>query len=349
MSDSPHFKASRVIIGSLAIIGVFGAVLWRGGFPVLPERALLTRVPNVVILLYVLNWSVVLLIRCVRWRVLLTPVAHVPWWKALRVAMIGFGALCVLPLRLGEAVRPTLIRRGTTVGWWEAVGTVGAERILDGLFLSGSLALALYSTTWLSPLPDHLGHLPVPVTLVPVATTIALVTFGSLFIALGLFYFAREFTQRLIARTVGRISNRVSSWLITVIARTASGLDFLPRWRVFVPFIVLTSAYWLLNGLSLMWLMRGCGLSGITLGQAWVAMGVLGLGVVIPNAPGYFGAYQLSLFAGLAMYFSADRILASGAVFVFYSYVVQLAVTITYALIAWVVELWETSKLSPRL
>jgi hypothetical protein len=261
---------------------------------------------------------------------------------------VGFGALCLLPLRLGEAVRPTLISRNTNIGWWEAAGTVGAERILDGLFLSASLAFSLFSTHWITPLPDHIGDLPVPVAFVPVATTAALSTFAALFIALGLFYWSRDVAQRVISRTIGVVSKRAAVWLTSAIARTATGLTFLPKWRYTVPFMVLTVAYWLLNASSMLWLMRGCGLSSTSLGQAWVAMGVLGLGVVVPNAPGYFGAFQLSLFAGLALYFRPDTVVSSGAVFVFYAYVIQLSVSVTIAVGAWVSDAICSSRSGAR-
>ncbi len=338
LSTTQSVRLWRVAIGSVLLISLFGVVLWRGGFPVLPSRSALSKVSPFSLAWYVACWLCILLIRSVRWRFLLRPLAPVPWWHVIRVSLIGFGALGLLPLRLGEAVRPTMIRRSNQIGWWEAVGTVGAERILDGLFLSSTLAFSLYSTQWLSPLPDHIGNLPVPVAFVPVATTVALSTFATLFICLGLFYWSREFTQRLISRTVGVVSHRAAAWLTSAIARTAAGLTFLPMWRYLVPFFALTGMYWLLNAASLMLLMRACGLTNATLGQAWVSMGVLGLGVVVPNAPGFFGAFQLSLFAGLALYFRTDEVISSGAVFVFYAYVVQIFVTIFMAFCAWIAQ-----------
>jgi hypothetical protein len=209
---------------------------------------------------------------------------------------------------------------------------------LDGLFLSATLAISLFSTHWLTPLPDHIGNLPVPVAFVPVATTAALSTFATLFVALGLFYWSRDFAQRIISRSVGAISKRAADHLTSAIARTATGLTFLPKWRYTIPFLAFTVAYWLLNASSMLWLMRGCGLSGATLGQAWVAMGVLGLGVVVPNAPGYFGAFQLSLFAGLALYFRPNAVLSTGSVFVFYAYVVQLSISVLIAVGAWIAD-----------
>ena len=293
-----------------------------------------------VIVGYSAGWVSVLLVRSIRWRYLLAPVAPISPWRVIAVSLIGFGALCLFPLRLGEAVRPTLIRQGSRIGWWEAVGTVGAERILDGLFLTATLSLALFSTTWLVPLPDHIGALPVPVALVPGAIKAALSMFATLFVLLGLFYWSREFAQKVIERSVGRVSKQAAAWLTSVIARTAAGLSFLPKWRYTVPFFVWTVVYWFINAASLMWLMRGCGLTSATLGQAWVAMGVLGLGVVIPNAPGYFGAFQLSLFAGLALYFRTESVVATGAVFVFYAYVVQVGVTVLIAVAAWLANSW---------
>ena len=287
-----------------------------------------------------------LLVRSIRWQCLLAPVAPIPLWRVVAVSLIGFGALCLFPLRLGEAVRPTLIRQRSRIGWWEAVGTVGAERILDGLFLTTTLTISLFSTKWLVPLPDHIGALPVPVALVPGAATAALTMFATLFVLLGLFYWSRDFTQKVIERSVGRISRQAAAWMTSAISRTASGLSFLPMWRYLVPFFAMTVVYWVLNAATLMWLMRGCGLTSATLGQAWVAMGVLGLGVVIPNAPGYFGAFQLSLFAGLALYFRATSVVETGAVFVFYAYVVQIGVTVLVAVAAWIVNGWYVSKIA---
>jgi len=335
-----------VTLGSVILVFLFAAILWRGGFPVIPDRVALSRVSPGVIVGYAVCWLCVLLVRSVRWRYLLAPVAPIPLWRVVRVSLIGFGALCLLPLRLGEAVRPTLIQQRDKIGWWEAVGTVGAERVLDGLFLTATLAFALFSTKWLAPLPDHIGALPVPVALVPGATTAALTLFTVLFVALGLFYWSRDFAQHIIARTVGRISERGAAWITSAITRTASGLSFLPMWRYLGPFFALTIVYWVLNAAAFMWLMRGCGLTSATFGQAWVAMGVLGLGVVVPNAPGYFGAFQLSLYAGLALYFQADVVTAAGAVFVFYAYVLQLGVTVFVALLAWLANSWYGSKLA---
>src|SRR5512138_687768 len=115
LSHSRSDRLWRVSVGSALLVVLFAAVLWRGGFPVLPPRPALARVSPIVLVVYWVSWAGVLAIRSIRWRYLLVPVAPVPWWKVIRVSLVGFGALCLFPLRLGEAVRPTLISRGTRI------------------------------------------------------------------------------------------------------------------------------------------------------------------------------------------------------------------------------------------
>ena len=54
--------------------------------------------------------------------------------------------------------------------------------------------------------------------------------------------------------------------------------------------------------------------------QACVVLGVLGLGVLVPNAPGFFGAFQLSVYAALALFFRSDTVLGAGSAYVFLLY-----------------------------
>src|SRR5262249_37515115 len=59
---------------------------------------------------FVVSWAT-FYIRVQRWRVLLRPVGEVAFGPALSATVIGFGASAVLPLRLGELVRPALLSR----------------------------------------------------------------------------------------------------------------------------------------------------------------------------------------------------------------------------------------------
>ena len=74
-------------------------------------------------------------IRAQRWRVFLRPVVEAPYYAALSATLIGFGASMVLPLRLGEIIRPALFARRTGIGISPAFSSVVLERLVDTLFV----------------------------------------------------------------------------------------------------------------------------------------------------------------------------------------------------------------------
>jgi hypothetical protein len=258
--------------------------------------------------------------------------------RVLRVSLIGFLGLSVLPLRMGEFVRPTLIHRRGKLSWWAATGTVGAERVCDGLLVSALLFVSLVLAPPLEPLPDRIGRLPVPVAVVPAAAYGALLLFAGAFVTLAVFYWQRAWATPAIERTLGAVLPRVAQYLAGAVDRFADGLRFLPRARYAVPFLASTLAYWLLNLLGITLLLWGCGIENIDLVRACVVMGVLSLGIVVPHAPGFFGSFQLSLYAGLAMYITPDEVIGAGSAFVFLLYVLQIGITISVGLVALLLE-----------
>ena len=79
-------------------------------------------------------------------------------------------------------------------------------------------------------------------------------------------------------------------------------------------------AFWLL-----LW---GAGVPSPTLLQAGVVQGVMGLGMVVPNAPGYFGTFQISAYAALVLFYPLAVVTQAGAAFVFLLYVIQMLLTL---------------------
>ena len=79
---------------------------------------------------------VVQLCRSLRWNYLLAPLGvRIPTGPLLAISSVGFMAILALPARLGEFVRPGLLRkRGVSAS--AALGTVAVERIVDGLLVS---------------------------------------------------------------------------------------------------------------------------------------------------------------------------------------------------------------------
>jgi len=316
---------------SLVVGAAFVWLLQAGALPIVPDRQALARVSVPAAVAYFAIFSGVHVIRAARWYLLLAPVHRVPLRRVMAVAWIGFFAIVALPFRTGEMVRPLLIRRKGALSGWAAAGTVGAERVMDGLALSILLFVALSLTKPLDPLPRSIGNLPISAAIVPAAAYAALLGFFAAFVVMGVFYWRRDWARRTTERVVGFVSPRLASWLADRVELLAGGMRFLPRARYTVPFAILTAVYWFLNAAGSWVLARGCGFDSVSYLEVCVILGVLALGILTPNAPGFFGAYQFSLYAGLAMFFPQHEVIETGGPFVFLQYVLQISVTVLSA------------------
>jgi uncharacterized protein (TIRG00374 family) len=315
MTDVSQRRWAKLAVSLL----VAGCALWlihAGALPVLPGAQAFSGVKWWAPVAYLLIWSVVHVLRAVRWHWLLLPIQRVRLGTLFCVAFIGFAAVVALPLRSGELVRPLLLGRRTGVSSWAAAGTVAAERIVDGLVLSLLLLLAL-----------RLAGPTQGASVVPGLARAAVGMFLGAFVLMGAFYWRRELARRLIERSVGVISRPFACWVAERLARTADGLRFLPSLRNTGPFLLLTAAYWLLNGAAAWLLARGVGFDNATFWQGSVIIGVLALGILIPNAPGFFGTFQASVYAALALYYQRTQVEQAGAAFVLIIYASQLAIT----------------------
>ena len=320
----------RVLL-SAALAAGFGWTLHAGGLPLLPTRERLGRIGWGPVAIYAGWFSLLWVVRAHRWTYLLRPLAKVPRRDVLAIGLTGAAAIVLAPLRLGELARPYLIA-GRGVTFAQALGTVGAERIVDGIVLALMLTGGLLFAVPLSPLPDHLGDLPLPVAAIPRAAWLSLAIFGAAALAMVGFYFARAPAERLTASVVGAVSPRAAAALGRTVARVAEGLSFLPRPRDALPFVRDTLVYWGMNVTGILFLLRAAGFQA-SLAQATVLLGVISLGLLMPSGPGFFGAFQLSAYCGLALYFSLDQVVQEGAAFVFALYVLQTSVAVSFGVL----------------
>lgn len=321
---------------------VTGALLWllkQGALPVLPDREAHAKVSWTIFPIYTAFFLTTLLFRSGRWYFLLAPIHRVPLRRVLQVSFVFCGASVTLPFRLAEAVRPALIRKKDHLSAWAATGTVAAERVVDGLFASLILLLSLQFATTLDPLPERIGDFAVPAAMVPRAAYSALLLFATAFVAIFFFYLWRVTARRVTERVLGIVSPRVAHWVADKIDRLADGFRFLPQWRYSLLFLLASSCYWLFHILGMWFVMEAAGLEGMEFAQVAAVLGVLALGMLVPNAPGFFGTFQLSIYAGLAMFRPGEEVVGAGSVAVFWLYVVQIGLCLVVGAGATFIEL----------
>jgi len=312
------------VVASLVIGGGFLWLLLRGGLPLIPPRAALARLPLSYLAASLGLVLAGIALRTHRWVYLIRPVAPaLPVRRIMGVCLLGFAAVFLAPLRSGELVRPYLISKGGKPTFMQAAGTVGAERIIDGLLVTLFTFVSLSLAKKISPLPSRLGDLPLPVAAVPAAVYGALILFSCAFAGMTLFYVARGLAGRLTRRVVGLVSTRAAEFAAGTLERLADGLSFLPSRGNLLRFLRSTLGYWGFNILSQWVLLRGLGLQA-SFAQATACIGIQGLGSLVPAGPGMFGAYQIAGFSALAMFFPMGEVTTVGAVFVFVNYTSQL-------------------------
>ena len=312
------------LAGSVLFVGGLLWLLHQGALPVVPPAEAWASVHGWSIAMYVGAFSLVHCLRCIRWGLLVEARQRPPLRLVLSIGLVGYAALVLLPFRLGEAARPALLYSRARVPLGTSAGVVGAERIVDGLVLSSLLLAALLGTDRVSPLPDHIGQLPIPAAVIPGLAWVGVVVFGCLSIGMVAFYFWQSRLARLIEVVIGGVSPGLARRISGAATSVAGGLRFLRDGDAAARFGLLTVLYWGANASGIWLLLWGCGLPSPSIGEAIVILGVLGLGLVVPNAPGFFGTFQIAAYSAMVLFYPLGDVMRAGSAFVFSLYVVQI-------------------------
>jgi hypothetical protein len=343
------FKRHRgKLVASLLITLGIWLAMRKGGLKIVPEGGDFAQVKWWVVAGYPLTLALMTWFRSVRWRFLLRGVAEVPKKRLLSVSLVGFAAILLMPFRIGEFVRPYLVRtppevRGGRGGkrieprpmgdkpitMTAATSSVVAERIIDGLYLSVVLALALVFVPTVQPLPDKVVGIPVSVHQVRMSGYAMLGLFCVAFATIAVFYFARSWAHRTTLSVLGKVSMPLAEKLATMAEKFADGLHVFGRGRDALGFFVETTLYWLFNALGMWWLAWGCGVvhvdgSAPSFGEACAMMGMLGCAIIIPGPPGMLGVFQAGIYAAMTMYYPTSVVVRAGAAYVFLLYASQV-------------------------
>src|SRR6266545_4697022 len=245
---------------SLGLGGLFVWFMQRAGLPIRPPAQAFAHIHWLGVGAYCLLYAFVHFFRALRWDYLLRPIATVPRRRLIAIGFIGFLAILVLPLRMGEVVRPYLVRQKGRISGSAALGTIAAERVLDGLFVALLLALALI---FVPRRPDlhggvHIG--PIDVSRIPQLGYLMVAMFACALAVLGFFLWKRDLAERLTHAIVRPVSSELAQRLARIVGDLADGLRSLPDPKLMVPFTLYSAAYWCTNALSMWVLGTACGL-----------------------------------------------------------------------------------------
>ncbi len=297
------------------------------GWELLVDAA--SSVPVGTLVLYALSFVLVHLIRTTRWVLQVKPLGETDLLKVFRVCMVGYAAIVLFPFRLGELVRPHLLARvSDKVTFSEAMGTAVVERVIDGLFITALLFVAVATAPLeVAPVIKHAGRL-------------SLTVFVGASLGLALFMVARPVAEWLVNATFGRIdrltaalgkSTDIAGLLQGMIDGFLTGIRSLRASGALWTFLALTVAYWSVNALGIWILAVGFGLD-IPMVAGFGLLAVLVVGIMTPAAPGFLGTFQFFITEGLKLYLPVAALGAVALAFALVMNVMQLVIQVGAAI-----------------
>jgi uncharacterized protein (TIRG00374 family) len=233
-------------------------------------------------------------------------------------------AIMVLPFRLGEFVRPYLLKGQAGITASGAMATVVVERIIDGLIF-----VALFFV-FLSILPPS-GNPAVDA--IRYGAYLAGLVFGTALLVLIAGFYGRERTIRISRRLLSAFPLVLVDKVIGLLEAFLDGLVVLPDLRRLGAFLLLTFIYWGALGAGMLVMADAVGIEGVTWVGAFALLTVLTVGIMIPAGPGFTGTFELALQAGFALLIIPDSSLSLISVYAVVLHVAQLGVQVGFGLL----------------
>ena len=218
--------------------------------------------------------------------------SSVPFTKLFAINSVGFLAINVVPLRLGELVRPAMLYERHQVPFGSAMAAIVMERLLDMLML----LFMLLGLTWWVELPQD-GLVVQGIDVVGAGQRIAgtIVALGILFAASLMFFGDAVILLLSKIPVVGRFSGFAERFRDGMKSLLSSPLRLL-----LVAFH--TVGLWTLTMVGIRAFMWGFPGIPSSVGAVWTTWSITLSGMTAIPTPGFFGGYELFCTAALWLF-----------------------------------------------
>jgi uncharacterized protein (TIRG00374 family) len=242
-----------------------------------------------------------------RWRLLLAPLGRLSTLRATRAIYTGLFTNELLPMKLGEIVRAGVVARELETGVADIAPSILAERVIDGLWLVGAVALV----GWRVALP--------PIAREAAGTLAIAVLAGVVVIAL-LVRLARRLApsgSRSHAADADSTLRALVAQASALVARLADGFRRIGLTRNTIAALALSGLFLLLQAVAFVLVAVACHVD-VSLPAGVAVFVLVHLGVALPSAPANVGSFQFFTVLGLTLFgvARADAVAFSIVVFV---------------------------------
>jgi hypothetical protein len=236
-------------------------------------------------------------LRTLRWRVLLRAPdgSRYPWRPLWDATAIGFMANNLLPARAGEFARAWAASRSVPVRFTTALASIGVERVFDGLMMLALMAAAIAAPSF--PRQATVGGTP----LSRVAAGVAIAFGAALFLAFIVALRPGPWLRLLDAVGTAILPARFAARVRSMAEGMVAGLAALRSPGRFAAVLGWSLALWLVNAAAFALCFRAFHLA-VPAEGALLLQGLIGFGVAIPAAPGFWGVFEYATRLTLQFY-----------------------------------------------
>lgn len=228
----------------------------------------------------------IMIFRAWRWQLELRPLAHVPLGRLWVITAVAYMAINLLPVRLGEVVRPWLLSRRSTVSFPNVVGNIVVEKTMDSVLILFYILVGLLTVENLPPLVRRGAIVPAVI--------------ATLLVSLVLLFWWRgeAFVDRWVLHL---LPERFRDGVKKVLASMADGMRVIPNPGLLLAVFLVSLVLWFLPILSSYIMILAFDFH-VPFSAALMVFIFVGIGTALPNLPGMIGPYQYACQLALSLF-----------------------------------------------
>ena len=232
-------------------------------------------------------------IRAWRWRIILAPVADVPFRSRFAAVTIGFMGNNLLPARIGEFMRAYALSRTDPVPIVASFASLLIERIFDGILVIALLFIAMAMPDFPPFSGSQAIDLPgvdATITISGLARSLGVIIIAALLVIGMLVAFPRRAVRGL-ESAVRVLPRKVRRPIVDALEAFLSGSGVLRNPKLLLGIAAWSLFLWIYNAVGAWVAFRAFGFE-LPFTAALFLQSAIALAVSIPSAPGFVGPYH---------------------------------------------------------
>ena len=218
---------------------------------------------------------------------MLHPLEKISQKTLFPITCVGTMAIALVPMRVGEIVRPYLIKTKSQIPFTSSLATIFVERVLDVLALIFILSFAIFN----SDLPEWLI----------ISGYISFIIFILLICLIFFIYYKTEFIIKLSRPFLNNLPQNFIIKIEELIRTFADGFKVISSSKRLLYTVFLSVLIWIFSTLAIynLYFTQNLQLPFFT---SFVVLFITMIGISLPTAPGFIGNWQYGCILALSIF-----------------------------------------------